>query len=76
MAKRKIPVFLGCDPLAYPDFNPIAEGFLDDEENTVTITVDVGKLAGALPRFDEISQIRGLSFNLVYAAPATNREHE
>lgn len=74
MAKTPVPVFLGCDPLAYPDHNPIALGYIDDEHNTVTITVEVDKLKEALPRFIEIGQIRGLSFNLVYAA-ASKKEN-
>jgi hypothetical protein len=68
MAKTKIPVFLGCDPLAFPDHNPIAVGYLDDETNTVSITVDIAKVTEALPQLIEIGQVRGLSFNLVYAS--------
>jgi hypothetical protein len=68
MAKKEIPVFLGCDPLGYPEHNPIGGGQVDDEKRTVTITVDVDALVEALPRFSDIEQIRGLSFNLIYAA--------
>lgn len=75
MAKTQIPVFLGCDPLGYPDHNPMTLGYVDDENKTITITVEVDKLIEALPRLIEIGQIRGLSFNLVYAA-ANKKEND